>query len=120
MWSFARIKFHSVATPSDNYRSNVPFMCLLCSLLFFDYNASSHRLDEKKFELINVSIRRDWLTLCLPLWHNRAWNNRKSFFWLAPNGRNKKAQNTILPEAVQFWEQALMVRETKGVIRLNR
>ncbi|XP_011181066.1 leishmanolysin-like peptidase isoform X1 [Zeugodacus cucurbitae] len=28
--------------------------------------------------------------------------------------------NTVLPEAVQFWEQALMVRETKGVIRLNR
>lgn len=29
-------------------------------------------------------------------------------------------QDTVLPEAVQFWEQALMVRETKGVIRLNR
>lgn len=29
-------------------------------------------------------------------------------------------QNTILPEAVRFWEQALMVRETKDVIRLNR
>lgn len=29
-------------------------------------------------------------------------------------------QNTILPEAVQFWEQALMVRETKEIIRLNR
>ncbi|KAL7730250.1 hypothetical protein ACLKA6_016516 [Drosophila palustris] len=28
--------------------------------------------------------------------------------------------DTVLPEAVQFWEQALMVRETKGVIRLNR
>jgi leishmanolysin-like peptidase len=28
--------------------------------------------------------------------------------------------NTILPEAVKFWEQALMVRETKEVIRLNR
>ncbi|XP_055902649.1 leishmanolysin-like peptidase isoform X2 [Eupeodes corollae] len=28
--------------------------------------------------------------------------------------------NTVLPEAVQFWEQALMVRETKGIIRLNR
>lgn len=29
-------------------------------------------------------------------------------------------QNTILPEAVQFWEQALMVRETRHIIRLNR
>lgn len=29
-------------------------------------------------------------------------------------------QNTILPEAVQFWEQTLMVRKTKEVIRLNR
>ncbi|XP_050084903.1 leishmanolysin-like peptidase [Anopheles aquasalis] len=28
--------------------------------------------------------------------------------------------NTILPEAVRFWEQALMVRQTKEVIRLNR
>ncbi|XP_037027187.1 leishmanolysin-like peptidase isoform X1 [Bradysia coprophila] len=28
--------------------------------------------------------------------------------------------NTILPEAVHFWEQALMVRETKEIIRLNR
>ncbi|XP_067617516.1 leishmanolysin-like peptidase isoform X2 [Eurosta solidaginis] len=28
--------------------------------------------------------------------------------------------NTVLPEAVQFWEQALLVRETKGIIRLNR
>lgn len=28
--------------------------------------------------------------------------------------------NTILPEAVTFWEQALMVRETKATIRLNR
>ncbi|XP_022210651.1 leishmanolysin-like peptidase [Drosophila obscura] len=28
--------------------------------------------------------------------------------------------DTVLPEAVQFWEQALMVRETKGIIRLNR
>ncbi|XP_032455411.1 leishmanolysin-like peptidase isoform X4 [Nasonia vitripennis] len=28
--------------------------------------------------------------------------------------------NTILPEAVHFWERALMVRETKGTIRLNR
>ncbi|CAD7091076.1 unnamed protein product [Hermetia illucens] len=28
--------------------------------------------------------------------------------------------NTILPEAVQFWERALMVRETRGLIRLNR
>ncbi|KYM98200.1 Leishmanolysin-like peptidase [Cyphomyrmex costatus] len=29
-------------------------------------------------------------------------------------------QNTILPEAVHFWERALMVRETKSTIRLNR
>ncbi|XP_059490130.1 leishmanolysin-like peptidase [Neocloeon triangulifer] len=28
--------------------------------------------------------------------------------------------NTILPEAVHFWEQALMVRKTANVIRLNR
>ncbi|TGZ51629.1 Leishmanolysin-like peptidase [Temnothorax longispinosus] len=28
-------------------------------------------------------------------------------------------QNTILPEAVHFWERALMVRETKSTIRLN-
>ncbi|XP_014238873.1 leishmanolysin-like peptidase isoform X2 [Trichogramma pretiosum] len=28
--------------------------------------------------------------------------------------------NTILPEAVHFWERALMVRETRGTIRLNR
>lgn len=28
--------------------------------------------------------------------------------------------NTILPEAVHFWEQALMVRKTDNVIRLNR
>ncbi|XP_046600078.1 leishmanolysin-like peptidase isoform X1 [Neodiprion lecontei] len=28
--------------------------------------------------------------------------------------------NTILPEAVHFWERALMVRETKNTIRLNR
>uniref|UniRef100_A0A8W7PTP8 Leishmanolysin-like peptidase n=1 Tax=Anopheles coluzzii TaxID=1518534 RepID=A0A8W7PTP8_ANOCL len=28
--------------------------------------------------------------------------------------------NTILPEAVRFWEQALMVRQTKETIRLNR
>uniref|UniRef100_A0AAG5CW60 Leishmanolysin-like peptidase n=1 Tax=Anopheles atroparvus TaxID=41427 RepID=A0AAG5CW60_ANOAO len=28
--------------------------------------------------------------------------------------------NTILPEAVRFWEQALMVRQTKEIIRLNR
>ncbi|XP_014219740.1 leishmanolysin-like peptidase isoform X2 [Copidosoma floridanum] len=28
--------------------------------------------------------------------------------------------NTILPEAVHFWERALMVRETKKTIRLNR
>nr|XP_034194018.1 leishmanolysin-like peptidase [Osmia lignaria] len=28
--------------------------------------------------------------------------------------------NTILPEAVHFWERALMVRETKGIIRLSR
>ncbi|XP_033218855.1 leishmanolysin-like peptidase isoform X2 [Belonocnema kinseyi] len=28
--------------------------------------------------------------------------------------------NTILPEAVHFWEKALMVRETKSTIRLNR
>ncbi|XP_055381355.1 leishmanolysin-like peptidase [Condylostylus longicornis] len=28
--------------------------------------------------------------------------------------------NTILPEAVDFWQKALMVRETKGIIRLNR
>ncbi|XP_037950835.1 leishmanolysin-like peptidase isoform X2 [Teleopsis dalmanni] len=28
--------------------------------------------------------------------------------------------NTVLPEAVHFWEQALMVRQTKGVIKLNR
>ncbi|XP_012221592.2 leishmanolysin-like peptidase [Linepithema humile] len=28
--------------------------------------------------------------------------------------------NTILPEAVHFWERALMVRETKSTIRLNR
>ncbi|KAH0956273.1 hypothetical protein HN011_005397, partial [Eciton burchellii] len=27
--------------------------------------------------------------------------------------------NTILPEAVHFWERALMVRETKSTIRLN-
>jgi leishmanolysin-like peptidase len=30
------------------------------------------------------------------------------------------AQNTILPEAVSFWEHALNVRETKEAIRLNR
>lgn len=29
-------------------------------------------------------------------------------------------QDTILPEAVRFWEQALMVRQTKEIIRLNR
>ena len=29
-------------------------------------------------------------------------------------------QNTVLPEAVQFWEKALMVRETKATIRLSR
>lgn len=29
-------------------------------------------------------------------------------------------QNTILPQAVHFWEQALMVRKTENVIRLNR
>lgn len=29
-------------------------------------------------------------------------------------------QNTILPEAVHFWERTLMVRETKNTIRLNR
>uniref|UniRef100_A0A8D9EHY5 Leishmanolysin-like peptidase n=1 Tax=Cacopsylla melanoneura TaxID=428564 RepID=A0A8D9EHY5_9HEMI len=28
--------------------------------------------------------------------------------------------NTVLPEAVHFWEQALMVRKTEKVIRLNR
>lgn len=28
--------------------------------------------------------------------------------------------NTILPDAVHFWEQALMVRKTENVIRLNR
>ncbi|XP_023292696.2 leishmanolysin-like peptidase [Lucilia cuprina] len=28
--------------------------------------------------------------------------------------------DTVLPEAIQFWEQALMVRQTKGPIRLNR
>lgn len=28
--------------------------------------------------------------------------------------------NTVLPEAVHFWEQALMVRRTENVIRLNR
>nr|XP_029712436.1 leishmanolysin-like peptidase isoform X1 [Aedes albopictus] len=28
--------------------------------------------------------------------------------------------DTILPEAVRFWEQALMVRQTKEIIRLNR
>ncbi|PBC31857.1 Leishmanolysin peptidase [Apis cerana cerana] len=28
--------------------------------------------------------------------------------------------NTILPEAVHFWERALMVRETKSTIRLSR
>ncbi|XP_075166976.1 leishmanolysin-like peptidase, invadolysin isoform X2 [Haematobia irritans] len=28
--------------------------------------------------------------------------------------------NTVLPEAMEFWEQALMVRQTKGPIRLNR
>ncbi|XP_068085914.1 leishmanolysin-like peptidase [Anabrus simplex] len=28
--------------------------------------------------------------------------------------------NTILPEAVQFWQMALMVRKTESVIRLNR
>nr|CAD7421476.1 unnamed protein product [Timema poppensis] len=28
--------------------------------------------------------------------------------------------NTVLPEAVQFWERALMVRKTSSVIRLNR
>ncbi|XP_044592458.1 leishmanolysin-like peptidase isoform X1 [Cotesia glomerata] len=28
--------------------------------------------------------------------------------------------NTILPEAVHFWERTLMVRETKNTIRLNR
>lgn len=33
---------------------------------------------------------------------------------------NFPIQNTILPDAVKFWEQALMVRETKEVIRLNR
>ena len=29
-------------------------------------------------------------------------------------------QNTILPEAVSFWEKALYVRETREAIRLNR
>jgi leishmanolysin-like peptidase len=29
-------------------------------------------------------------------------------------------QNTILPQAVSFWENALYVRETKAPIRLNR
>ena len=29
-------------------------------------------------------------------------------------------QNTVLPEAVHFWEMALMVRKTRSVIRLNR
>ncbi|CAH2083492.1 unnamed protein product [Euphydryas editha] len=28
--------------------------------------------------------------------------------------------NTILPEAVRFWEEALKVRKTGGPIRLNR
>lgn len=28
--------------------------------------------------------------------------------------------DTILPDAVRFWEQALMVRQTKEIIRLNR
>lgn len=28
--------------------------------------------------------------------------------------------NTVLPEAIHFWEQALMVRRTENVIRLNR
>ncbi|KAJ8706599.1 hypothetical protein PYW07_012677 [Mythimna separata] len=28
--------------------------------------------------------------------------------------------NTILPEAVKFWEQALRVRKTGGPIKLNR
>ncbi|XP_073817388.1 leishmanolysin-like peptidase, invadolysin [Musca autumnalis] len=28
--------------------------------------------------------------------------------------------DTVLPEAIKFWEQALMVRQTKGPIRLNR
>ncbi|XP_026685927.1 26S proteasome non-ATPase regulatory subunit 8-like [Diaphorina citri] len=35
--------------------------------------------------------------------------------------RNPRIQNnTVLPEAVHFWEQALMVRKTEKVIRLNR
>lgn len=29
-------------------------------------------------------------------------------------------QDVVLPEAVRFWEQALMVRQTVGPIRLNR
>lgn len=29
-------------------------------------------------------------------------------------------QNTVLPEAVSYWEEALMVRKTESVIRLSR
>lgn len=43
----------------------------------------------------------------------------ESVFRLEPE-KFELINNTILPEAVQFWERALMVRSTKGIIRLNR
>lgn len=65
------------------------------------YDESVYRLEEAKFELINVRF-----SYFIPL---------RSLIILLIS-----LQNTILPEAVKFWEQALMVRETKEVIRLNR
>ncbi|XP_065336991.1 leishmanolysin-like peptidase [Cloeon dipterum] len=37
-----------------------------------------------------------------------------------PREKFELINNTILPEAVHFWERALMVRKTANVIRLNR
>ena len=81
-----------------------------CFFLWF----SENRLDEAKFELINVSL---YLA-----------SNHAAF--LVAIDCDELAltcfvslvtlQNTVLPEAVSYWEQALMVRKTESVIRLSR
>lgn len=98
--------------------------------------AFNSRLDAERFELINVRTYIYQLCICFVnfacILFLRATNIAvgickyvASFYTLAfifsmTKFVCKLFQNTVLPEAVHFWEQALFVRRVQDVIRLTR
>lgn len=86
--------------------------CIVCNIIPRIFTLTwdeSKRINEPTWfpKCTHCEISRGERTIYEDFW----WLNRLSFGLF---------QNTILPEAVHFWERALMVRETKSTIRLNR